>query len=106
MDEPLSFALEAGPATASLEFIVGIVPGDRMSTWAALQTGPCWVDLGNKDASVSWVRCCFCCELRRSRIGKIVSFFILLICLLVFGVLIGMPRGRCLAPLTMARTTA
>ena len=58
MDEPLSFPLEAGPVTASLEFIVGvIVRGDGVSTWATLD--PRWVHLGTKDASVSWVRSLF-----------------------------------------------
>ena len=52
VDEPLSFPLEAGPATASLEFIVGSVRGDRASTWAGLQPDPRWVHLG-KDASIS-----------------------------------------------------
>ena len=52
MDEPLSFPLEAGPVTASLEFIVGvIVRGDGVSTWATLD--PRWVHLGTKDASIS-----------------------------------------------------
>lgn len=73
LEEQLTFPLEAGPATASLEFIVGIVRGDRVPTWA--QTDPRWVHLG-KDASISWVRSLFVlfCELRRARIGEIVSF--------------------------------
>ncbi len=77
VDAPaLVFPRDAGPATASLEFLVGIVRGDSVSTWAGQQIEPCWIDLGNKDACISLVRIMFLlfCGLRRARIGEIVSF--------------------------------
>ncbi len=42
-----TFSLDAGPATASLEFVVGVI-GNGQSTWARLETEPCWVVLENR----------------------------------------------------------
>ena len=41
-----TFAIEAGPATASLEFLAGTIAGSSLER--ALQADPCWVVLENR----------------------------------------------------------
>ena len=44
-----TFPLEAGPATADLEFLAGTVAGASLTR--GQQSDPCWVELPQKDAS-------------------------------------------------------